>query len=408
MNPFKKAYCRIYQKVFYLASFFLPFQAKPVYEGDKGIAKMVERLSLRHFRRPMVVIDPIVEQTGLSAAILEALVKAKMKVASFNQVTPNPTLDGALELAYEYEKKCCDCLIAIGGGSTIDLAKAAGIAIVYPKKPLTKFKGVLKVHRRIPYFVAIPSTAGTGSEATLAAVVVDAKTKDKFQIDDPKLMPDMVLMYPHLLSQLPPKVVAATGMDALTHAVEAYIGHSNVFSTRRDALKAVTMIHASLLDFYARPSDENKAREMLFASYYAGRAFTRAYVGYVHALAHGLGGLYNVPHGYANAVLLPIVLKAYGKKAWRKLAHLADAIALTPSDYTDQEKAASFIAHIEKMNAAMGLPRQFDHLIQEGDLDLLSTRAEKEGNPLYPVPRIMSRQELKTLLKRSDVTWGVR
>ena len=408
MNPFKKAYCRIYQKVFYLASFFLPYKPKPVYEGDEGIAKMVEQLTLRHHNRPMVVIDPVVEESGLASSILEALIKAKMKVALYDKVTPNPTLDGAKELSDEYIEKCCNCLIAIGGGSTIDLAKAAGIAIVYPKKPLAKFKGVLKVHRKIPFFVAVPTTAGTGSETTLAAVVVDAKTKDKFQIDDPKLIPNLVLMYPHLLSQLPKKVVASTGMDALTHAIEAWIGHSNVYSTKRDAVAAVKIIDGSILDFYAHPSDEGKARDMLFASYFAGRAFTRAYVGYVHALAHALGGFYNVPHGYANAVLLPIVLKAYGKKAWHKLARLSDAIELTPTNYSDQEKAASFIAHIENLNAAMGLPRQFDHLIKDSDLDLLATRAEKEGNPLYPVPRIMTKEELRAILKRSDVTWGVK
>ena len=408
MNIFSTCAYRLFQKVLYLASFFLDYKPRQRIEGNNAPEELANTLYIRNLRRPFVLIDPVVREKGLADPILNALRKAGMKVTLFDQIKPNPTLEVASSAADKYVTFTCDCLLAIGGGSTIDTAKAAGIAIAYPGKNLASFKGVLKVHRQIPYLVAVPTTAGTGSEATLATVVVDKANDDKFQIDDPKLTPSLAFFYPPLLTSLPPSIIASTGMDAFTHAIEAYIGKSNTKQSKQDAEKAMVLIHRYLYKFYKHPRNEAYAEDMLLASYHAGRAFSKAYVGYVHALAHGLGGKYNLAHGYANAVLLPIVLKAYGKSVYQKLAAISDLLELAPKEYKNGEKARNFIAYLENLNSKMGLPRQFDHVVKEEDVVWLSRHAAKEGNPLYPVPRCMNAKELAKVLKTSDITWGYR
>ena len=408
MNLFRACYCRCFQKTMYVASFFLDFKRKETFEKEAGLEALIQKLKDLHFTHPFFIVDPGVIEAGSATPLLNRFSLSFPHMVIFDGVKPNPTFACVDDAMTKFIKHRCDCLIAIGGGSAIDLAKAAAIRLAYPNDSLSKFKGVLHVHRKLTTMIAIPTTAGTGSEATLAAVVVNEKTKDKFQIDDPKLRPDAILFYPRALTNLPPKVIAATGMDALTHAVECFIGKANTCKTKEDALLALRLIHDNLLRFYQNPHDENFAMEMLKGSYHAGLAFTRGYVGYVHALAHALGGEYNVAHGYANAVLLPIVLKAYGKSVYRKLAYLADEISLTPPHFGKEEKAKAFIAYIENLNANMGISRQFDHLIKEKDLDPLSIHAEKEGNPFYPVPKLFTKDELKKILRRSDLTWGVR
>lgn len=408
MNVFSKAYCRCYQKGMFVAAKFLDFGHAPVIQGHDCVAQLIEYMLRAHLRRPFVVVDPALQENEGVSIIHYELKKAGLRPTFFYDVVPNPTFTSIEHAADKYVSFTCDCFIAIGGGSSIDLAKAAALKVAYPKKRLSHFKGLLHVHRRLPTLIAIPTTAGTGSEATLAAVVLDEERKDKFQIDDPKLIPNLIVFYPRLLAGLPQKVIAATGMDALTHAVEAYIGKSNVKSTRNDALLAVKGINEYLVDFQKNPDNERLALAMLDASYHAGKAFTRAYVGYVHALAHALGGTYGTAHGLANAVLLPIVLRLYGKSVYKPLSELADAISLTPPEFSKAEKALSFIAYIENLNRRLGLPRQLDHLIQKDDLLGLAWHAMKEGNPLYPVPKLWTKEDFVIALKQSDNTWGYR
>jgi alcohol dehydrogenase class IV len=250
--------------------------------------------------------------------------------------------------------------------------------------------------------IAIPTTAGTGSEATVAAVVVNPKTHEKFSINDPKLIPEVAIHDSALLADLPPKIIAMTGMDALTHAVEAYIGHCRTVKTKRYCLEAVRLIADNLPAFYANPHEPKARLALQRASYLAGVAFTRSYIGYVHAVAHSLGGQYNVPHGLANAVILPYVLRRYGKKAEKPLARLSEALTLTPYLASRKEKAAAFIRWVDEMNAKLGLPKTFDHLVKPEDIPLLAQRAAKEANPLYPVPLELSSRELQEIYKEID------
>ena len=259
-------------------------------------------------------------------------------------------------------------------------------------------KGILKVRRRLPLLIAIPTTAGTGSETTLAAVITDAETRHKYAINDFPLIPKYAVLDPKVTRSLPPFITATTGMDALTHAVEAYIGNSTTPGTRKDALMAVALIFRNLDDAYEDGSNLEARANMLKASYYAGCAFTKSYVGYVHAVAHSLGGEYNVPHGLANAILLPFVLEAYGPAVHQKLSELAVAAGLSDENTPKEESAGRFIDAIKAMKKRFKIDDTISN-IREEDIPKLAHYADKEANPLYPVPVLMNAKELESFYR---------
>jgi alcohol dehydrogenase len=402
MNPFRKAYCRSFQFCVGLAAYAMNFKEPELISGEGASSKVSEVLKKRGYMRPLIVTDPGVYSLGLSKTLEDSLKANGLSYALYKDVVANPTFDCINEAKALAEKNNCDSIVALGGGSSMDTAKTVGALLANPKASIASLRGILKVHKRYPMLIAIPTTAGTGSEATVAAVVVNPKTREKFAIDDPKLIPQVCIHDSSLLAKLPPKIISSTGMDALTHAVEAFIGHERTAKTKRYSIEAVRLIDENLYAFYQDPSNAKARLAMQRASYLAGVSFTRSYVGYVHAIAHSLGGQYNVPHGLANAIILPHVLRSYGKKADKPLSRLAEALTLTKPNASRHDKALAFIAWIEGMNAKMGIPKNFDHLIKSEDIPLLAARADKEANPLYPVPKEMDEKELAMLYKEID------
>lgn len=278
----------------------------------------------------------------------------------------------------------------------MDCAKAAGARIVKPKQSIRKMKGLLKVHKRLPLLIAIPTTAGTGSETTLAAVITDSEKHHKYPINDFSLIPRYAVLDYHETMGLPKGITATTGMDALTHAVEAYIGNSTTKETRLMAEEAVHLIYQHLKAAYDNGKDKEARSGMLKAAYCAGVAFTKSYVGYVHAVAHSLGGQYGTPHGLANAVILPVVLRLYGSACEKKLARLAKNAGVVDKKMKDKEAAACFIDWIQTMNDSMGIPRTLPEILEK-DIPVMARHADSEGNPLYPVPVLMNRKELERI-----------
>jgi alcohol dehydrogenase class IV len=218
-------------------------------------------------------------------------------------------------------------------------------------------------------------------------------THEKYAINDPALIPHYAVLDPALTVGLPPHITSTTGMDALTHAVEAYIGRSNTKETLKLSRDAVKLIFENVEKAYTTGTDITSRENMLKASYYAGVSFTRAYIGYVHAVAHTLGGFYNTPHGLANAVILPNVLAYYGDSVHKPLAELADLVGISEAKDSEAEKSDRFIQAIRILNNRMGIPEKIKS-IEEKDIPLLVQRAHKESNPLYPVPKILSKQDL--------------
>ena len=391
MNPIKKIYCRTYQTVLRLALPFLPYR-KP--EMLDGVSALVPLFKKKNIRRVLLVTDKSIRGFGLTAPLEEALKKGHIYCAVYDKTVANPTTENVEEARTKYLAGGCQAIIGFGGGSSIDCAKAVGARIAKPRQSLAQMEGILKVHRRLPLLIAIPTTAGTGSETTLAAVITDSETRHKYPINDFPLIPRYAVLDPEVTRSLPPQLTATTGMDALTHAVEAYIGRSTTGETRADAIKAVQLIFENIFDAYEDGGNMTARRNMLRAAYLAGSAFTKSYVGYVHAVAHSLGGKYNVPHGLANAVLLPYVLEAYGKTAHRKLHDLAVAIGISSRTEIDWSGASKFIQAVREMQKRLGIPEKLRG-IQAKDIPELARTAEREGNPLYPVPKLMDAKELE-------------
>ena len=393
MNIFKKIYCRAFQICFRLALPILPYREPKLL---KNYEELVDVLKEKGKHSVLFVTDKSIRGLGLTKKLEDTVLKAGLELTVFDETVVNPTtknVDDALDL---YKKNNCDCIVAIGGGSAMDCAKATGARVARPNKSLGKMKGILKVGKKIPLLIAIPTTAGTGSETTLASVITDSETRHKYAINDFNLIPNYALLDAELTVGLPKFITATTGMDALTHAVEAFIGRSTTKQTRENALLAIKLIFENLERAYNDGKNITARKNMLKASYLAGLAFTKSYVGYVHAIAHSLGGKYNVPHGLANAVILPYVLKKFGKKIYKKLWKISVYTGLCSKETSIENATNIFIQKIETMNKNMQIGTKIDE-IKEEDIPSLAKTAEKEANPLYPVPVLWTAKQLEEI-----------
>lgn len=360
-----------------------------------SIDQIPEVLNSKGISSVLLVTDKGVRACHLTDA-LEALLASKgVCCVVYDKTNPNPTVANIEEAVVLYREKGCMGLISVGGGSSMDCAKGVGVRIARPKTPLAKLEGILKVWKKLPLHIAIPTTAGTGSETTLAAVITDDVTHHKYPINDFPLIPNYAVLDPHMTKTLPKHLTATTGMDALTHAVESYIGGSTTSKTRRAAIEATKLILDNIEKAYSNGDDLYARASMSKAAYLAGIAFTISYVGNVHAVAHSLGGQYKTPHGLANSVLLPIVLESYGSAAHAKLAKLARKIGLSDSK-SDALAATMFIEKIKQLNKNMGIPTTIDG-IDDADIPTMANNAYKEANPLYPVPVMWDREEFQAI-----------
>ncbi|MDE6957779.1 MAG: iron-containing alcohol dehydrogenase [Lachnospiraceae bacterium] len=391
MNPLRKAYCRTFQTVFKIALPFLPYRTPEIVGSVKKLPDIIKNKKCSNV---LIITDSGIIKLGLTKRLEQTLAEHNLPYTIYDKTVVNPTTANVAEALELYHKNGCDAIIGFGGGSSMDCAKAVGARIAKPKQSLAKMKGILKIHKKLPLLIAVPTTAGTGSETTLAAVITDAETRHKYAINDFSLIPEYAVLDPKVTVSLPPSITATTGMDALTHAVEAYIGNSTTYGTRKNALMAVKLIFENIDNAYTNGTNVDARRNMLHASYYAGCAFTKSYVGYVHAVAHSLGGEYNVPHGLANAVLLPHVLEEYGESIHKKLYKLAIAAGAAEKDTPVEQAAAAFIDAIKEMKMRFGIGNTI-HEIKEEDIPKLSYYADKEANPLYSVPVLMTAKDLE-------------
>lgn len=390
MNPIKAIYCRTVQAVLRAALPVLPYREPQVFHSCGELSTVFQK---ENIRRVLIVTDAGIVRSGIAAQLEAVLDEDDISYAVYDQTRPNPTVVNVEQALSLYRRYRCQALIAIGGGSSMDCAKAVGARLARPGTSLGKLKGTLRILRPLPTLIAIPTTAGTGSETTLAAVITDTQAQHKYVMNDFVLIPKYAVLDARLTLSLPPHLTATTGMDALTHAVEAYIGRSTTRQTRQEALEATRLVFANVERAYRNGKDYEARSNMLTAAYRAGIAFSRSYVGYVHAVAHSLGGQYNIPHGLANAVLLPYVLESYGSCIHRKLHDLAVAAGVASPQEEDAAAAAKFIRAIRQLNARMGIPETLEGIRPE-DIPVMAAHAEKEANPLYPVPRLMTREEL--------------
>ena len=387
----KKLWCRIFQIGFRAALPILPYREPQIISSCDELGSVFKKEKTTSV---LVVTDAGIIKNGIVVPVEEALKANKVKYVIYDKTQPNPTVANVEEALKMYRENGCDTLIAVGGGSVMDCAKGLGARVAHPKKELNQMAGVLRVIRKIPTLIAIPTTAGTGSETTLAAVITDGETHHKYAIMSFPLIPHYAVLDAKLTYSLPPHLTSTTGMDALTHAVEAYIGRSTTKKTRALALEATKLIFENIENAYKDGKNHEARSNMLLAAYKAGISFSMSYVGYVHAVAHSVGGKYGIPHGLANAVIMPYVLEEYGSSAYKKLHELGIAAGVSTDSDSHEIGAKKFIEAVKALNAKMNIPTTLSG-IKEEDIPELARHAEKEANPLYPVPKLMTSRELE-------------
>ena len=393
MNIVSKLFCRIFQFVFHAALPFLPYREPKIYKDVSDVAILLRQLKVKSV---LLVTDSGLRNAGVTSTLEKTIKNNDINCVVYDKTCANPTVANVEEAQELYFKHRCELIIAFGGGSSMDCAKAVGARIVYPKKSVNQLGGLLKVLRRIPTLIAIPTTAGTGSEVTITAVITDSDKKHKYTMNNFTMIPRYAVLDPAVTYTLPPQLTATTGMDALTHGVEAYIGRSTSRETRKLSLESVRLIFDNIELAYKDGANRVARENMLTASYMAGVAFSKSYVGYIHAIAHSLGGQYNIPHGLANAVLMPVVLDEYGKSAYKKLHSLGIAAGVALKNDTHENGAKKFIHAIRELNKRLNIPETLEGICKN-DIPVMAKHAAKEANPLYPVPKLMSAQQLERL-----------
>jgi len=367
--------------------------------GVGSVSKFGASASGLGFGKALIVTDEMLVKLGVIKPLLNSLEKGGVEYVIFDKVLPDPDfsiVEAGLAMLKENQ---CDSVIAIGGGSSLDAAKVMKVAATHEKSP-KKFTGILKCRNKGLPFAAIPTTAGTGSEVTIAAVITDREAGKKATIIDPKLVPDIAVLDAELMVGLPPHITAATAMDALTHAVEAYISKWAADDTDALATSAVKLIFGNLEEAYNNGSNLEAREALANASHLAGLAFTKANLGYVHAIAHQLGAKYHIPHGLANAVVLPHVLEFNLGAAKERLAELALAIGdENPSD-PEAVLAKRFLNRVIELNARVGIPTHLEN-IKDEDTPLLAKKAVLEAimTP-YAVPKYMQKSDVLGIIKK--------
>ena len=396
MNIFKKIYCRAYQLCFRIALPLLPYRQPKILKTNNEVLQV---LANKNIKKVFLATDKTIRNLGLTKSLEEVLTANGLELTIFDDILPNPTISMVENGLRLYNDNNCECIISLGGGSVIDCAKTIGARAVKPNKPVKKMKGLLKICKKLPTLIAIPTTAGTGSETTLTAVITDDKTHHKYPINDFSLIPHYALLDYNLTLGLNKSISSTTGMDALTHAVEAYIGQSTTKQTRLASIKSIKLIKENLKKVYDNGQNKEARQNMLYASYLAGVAFTKSYVGYNHAIAHSLGGEYGVAHGLANAIILPILLESYGKSVYNKLSKLAKQVGIAEPTDSKEISSIKFINWIKELNKHFQIPIYIETL-KESDIPKLALIASKEANPLYPVPKLMNNLELEKIYQK--------
>ena len=376
--------CGVTQCGIKIVDYFLGYRLPEYICGRGYIKRLPQMLKDKNAGKVLLVTERALIELGTAKKLTDPMDEAGMDYVLFTDVEQNPTSDN-VEAGYRaFRDNSCKSVVALGGGAPMDCAKAVCAKAAHPRMSTRQLHGILRVHKRVPLLFAVPTTSGTGSETTLASVITDSKTRRKASINDPVLIPKYAVLDPELTLTMPPELTATTGMDALCHAVEAYTNH--FYNTKVEnimSVRAVQLIYDNLYRAYEDGSDIEARENMQIAALYAGRAFTRGCVGYVHAIGHTLGGLYGVPHGKAMAILLPHVMRAFGPAVHKRLAELADACGIQGRG--DAEKAENFIQWIEDMKRKMNIPEKLD-MIKDEDVDQIIKWAMKEASPLYPTP----------------------
>jgi alcohol dehydrogenase class IV len=367
-----------------------------VFLGPGSSAQLSQAIGRFGLRSILVVTDKPLRDLGVLDSTIAALNTVGVQTTIYDGVIPDPTEKVVDDGIACYSQARCDSVLAFGGGSSIDAAKVIALGAANNCKAVDCI-GAKKCKLPAAPFFAIPTTAGTGSEGTFIAVISDNDTHEKGAVIDPCLIPKAAALDPELMRGLPPHITAATGMDALTHAIESYIGRWGTDETDYYGLASCRLVFENLAQACRNGSDLQARESMSLASYYGGLAITNALVGYVHAVSHNLGAKYGVPHGLGNALVLPHILELLKNEAADKLAEIAVHCGMGEPSETAEALAQKLIDRVWALNAEIGIPRTTD-VIREEDIEALVAAAITEGGN-YPSPRFITEEECRGVLR---------
>lgn len=394
----EKIVLQLYMTGLKLTTALLPFRWPKVFRGPNSSLALLAEVASQHHSAILLVSDSALSQLGVRGPIQAELTRLQIPYQLFDQITPDPT-NAQIEAGFQVlQQSGATALLAVGGGSVMDAAKLIA-ARAKNNKSVLKMSGLLRVSRGMLPVYAIPTTAGTGSEATIAAIVSDPANKRKLPLIDVRLLPTAAALDASLMTALPPGITASTGMDALTHAVEAFVSRNATRTTDQQALTAAKAIFNYLPRAYQNGADLEARQQMAEAAHLAGKAFTVAGVGYIHAIAHQLGAYYHLPHGLANAMVMPTVLQYSEPKARRKMALLAKHCQLVGAETTEQEAAQALITAIRQLNQDFGIADKVAEL-QAADIPAIARAALKEARFTYAVPRYLNQQSAEQLISQ--------
>ncbi len=369
------------------------------YHGKGAIAEIPNELKARGYKKVFVCTDPDLIKFGVAAKVTDVLAEASIPYEIFSNIKANPTIENVLDGVKAFKNSGADSIVAIGGGSAMDTAKAIGIIIENPEfSDVRSLEGVAPTKNHATFTIAVPTTAGTAAEVTINYVITDVEKKRKFVCVDVHDIPEIAVVDPDMMASMPKGLTAATGMDALTHAIEGYITKGAWEMTDMFHLKAIELISKHL-----RGACENTAegREgMALAQYIAGQGFSNVGLGIVHSMAHGLGALYDTPHGVANAIILPTVMEYNAECTGEKYRDIAKAMGVKGTETMTIEGARiAAIAAVKKLAIDVGIPEDLKQIVKEEDIQFLAESAYADacrpGNP-----RDTSVEEIVELYKK--------
>jgi alcohol dehydrogenase class IV len=379
---------RIYQKILYIFTNLIKFREPIIL---KKLDEVVEVLK-KHNKKNILLLSGKRVCNNEFYIFLDNLLKDNFNVLNYTDIPSDPDIESIEKAVIKSKEFHVDAIISIGGGSTMDAGKIVAARLTN-NKSIRKMRGLLKITKKPVFMIAVPTTCGTGSECTVASVVTDLERNEKYAINDPKLIPQYAVLDPKTLLTLPKHLIATTALDALTHAIEAYIGKSNTNKTRRYAHEAIYLIFDNVEEAY-KNHDLESLELLQLASYDAGIAFTKAYVGYVHAFSHAISAYYHLPHGYLNGVLLPIILEEYGDCINKELQDLNVEV------FNNTDNPHDFIDKLKDLLVNLDIKNNLCDIIKEEDILNMIKHIKKEVYPLYPVPRYFSDEELLNIFNK--------
>ena len=358
------------------------------YHGAGCIKEIPAEVKGRGMSKVFVCSDPDLVKFGVTKKVLDVLDDAKIEYELYSEIKPNPTIENVKTGVAAFKKSGAQGIIAIGGGSSMDTAKAVGIIIANPEfEDVRSLEGVAPTKNPCVPIIAVPTTAGTAAEVTINYVITDVEKKRKFVCVDVHDIPVVAVIDPEMMASMPKGLTAATGMDALTHAIEGYITKGAWEMTDMFHLKAIEIISKSLRGAVANTKEGREG--MALGQYVAGMGFSNVGLGIVHSMAHGLGALYDTPHGIANAILLPTIMEYNAEATGDKYREIARAMGVKGvDDMTQDEYRKAAVDAVKQLSIDVGIPQDLKGILKDEDVDFLSQSAMDDacrpGNPKDP------------------------